>query len=152
VIQGEFLPTTLSGWIQLLVVYAVALIGALAAVWRVLTRPIRELISREREERIERDNALKDRVAAIAQETHTSLGRHVVAERAMERQETDQRRLHEHVGKLDAQFGQLDAVLRKTELDRVRELGQVNERLSRIDTKLDLALRKVSRPQRGNPE
>jgi hypothetical protein len=151
-VQGEFLPTTLSGWLQLGVVYVVALVGALAAVWRVLTRPIRELIARERDERVERDSALKDRIAEIAQETHTSLGRHVIAERAMERQETDQRRLHEHVGKLDAQFGQLDAVLRKTELDRVRELGAVNERLTRIDTKLDLALRKASKPQRGNPE
>lgn len=136
--RDTFFPQTLDGWLKILLIYSVAAAGILVAVWRFLTHPIRDRIAAEAEARQAGDEGIGARMADIAQVVHVNAGKHDLIDRFMERSDADQKNMHEHMGRIDAQLSQLAEVVRKAELARVRELGEVREGLVRIETKIDV--------------
>lgn len=138
-----FWPTSLLQWGQLAAVYCVTLGGAVLAFWRFLIAPLHKSIAGEAAVRERALEGVGDRIAEIARAATTSIGRVEILERQMERAVTDQERIHHDLGRLEALLKSFGENLHIREMERVEQMGEIRERMVRIETKIDIAQGRV---------
>jgi hypothetical protein len=83
-------------------------------------------------------NGLGTRVAEIATSTQTSLGKLEILNQQMERSQADRENIHRDLGKLETLVNTLTETIQRNEVTRLTELGDIRERMIRVETKLDV--------------
>lgn len=125
-------------WMGVILAYLVTLVSVAMFVWRLMIRPVERSIADEKKSREKDQNGLGDRIADIARSGQTVLGKVEILERNVDRSAQDRAAMHEHIGRLEQQVSVLADMLQRNELSRLGELGDVRERLARIEAKFDL--------------
>jgi len=120
VIPDAFWPQSLLGWLTVLGLIG----GGLATVMGFVRN-------------LERLNGLGDRLNALTQEVLRLETRTDGHERAMALSQADRTNLHESVARIATQMQTLMKVAQDAQLARVEDLGEIRERLVRIETKVD---------------
>lgn len=122
-IRQQFWPTDANSWLQLATVVAGATAALLGFVWKVLMKPMRDRL-----------DDMKERIAGIATESHSALGKIDMLERTQASSTSDCSDLHEDVGRLEGEVRGMAAATQTAELKRLEELGAIRERLASIET------------------
>lgn len=119
-ITSTFWPTTLTDWL----IVAGVLVGVITAIWK-LAKLLDEI------------NAVGERVNEELAERKKLEGRQDATEGAQKMFQVGISNLHETVGRLQSELHMLVSLTRDGALDRANELGEIRERLVRIETKVD---------------
>jgi hypothetical protein len=146
-----FLPDTLSGWLSLVVQFALAVAAAVAFVAKFIRRPLQEQAERDRGESERRFKEQGERLGALGQSITTNAARIEATDRVVERVHLTQTSLAEQFGRHDARMDRVMEMLEKHERERLAEDRSIGERLARIETRLDVYddLKKALEPLRA---
>jgi hypothetical protein len=120
-----FLPTTLLGWLAIILGYGVTVAGAARATWSRLVNPIREELKRETESRTKADAARDEVMRETANIVHAAIGRVEVLERNVDRLQSSNDGLHEDVVSLVSEMRSLTNALHAEQLSRTKEMGDL---------------------------
>jgi len=120
--ESGFWPTTLQDWTYI----AIAIAAAVGAVWRFVRKPIMKEI-----------NAVGDRLNTEVGERVHLLGRVEASERAIELSRVDTANLRESVMRMAIEVQTVVKLAQDSAVERAEQLGEINARLERIETKVD---------------
>lgn len=141
------LGASIPDWMGVVLAYIIALASIAGFIWRLMIRPVETAIDNEKVDRVKDHNGLGERIAEIARSGQTVLGKVEILERNVDRSSQDRAAMHEHIGRLEQQVSVLADMLQRNEVNRLGELGDVRERLARIEAKFDLIHQSQRRDQ-----
>lgn len=140
-----FLPTTLTGWLSVASFFLVTVGSALATTWRFLKKPLLDEIAEVRKEvesecryRKDADDGVGKRVTDVKDRVTRHEERLHMVERNHELAAAQSQRLERDVGAVTASVARLSDIVQGLEKDRIRDMGEIREKMAEISGKMDL--------------
>jgi len=119
-VPTDFWPQTLVGWFTVAGMLSTAVAGVIAFA-----------------RTIDRLNGFGERLNNHVESSKVLQGRLDAIERGMVLSQADRSNLHESLGRVSTEMQTLMKVAQRTEVTRASDLGEIRERLVRIETKVD---------------
>lgn len=119
----SFWPVSLGEWLTI----AGVIVATVIAVWRFVRQPIMDKV-----------NGFGDRLNEHVGDSKKLDGRLGAVERTLSLSEADRSNLHESIGRLTTEMQTLMKLTQRAEVSRAEDLGEIRERLVRIETKVDM--------------
>jgi tetrahydromethanopterin S-methyltransferase subunit G len=120
-IPDQFWPTSLVGWITVM-----GMFGTMGSVLWAFAQTMARL------------NGLGERLNEVVKELSNLDGRVGVAERSLILNQADRTNLHEAIARISVEMQTLTKVAQAAQVERMEDLGEIRERLVRIETKVDI--------------
>jgi chromosome segregation ATPase len=125
------------GWISIILTGVTSLIIGLFGLWKIFERKVNATAAALRKKHSEDFKRLEDNIFDVRTTTTTAIGRLEIVERRTDLAEQERAKIHEDYGELRASVQQLMNKLNEDKLDMKDVLNSIDNRLTRIETKLE---------------
>lgn len=119
----------LPAWLALALEFLAILVAVGALLWRTIKQPLED-----------QTNGLGKRVTAVELVNKAHEARLAELDRALYDSRRDRTEMHEHIGRIEANLDRVVAAMEKNRNSQVEEDGSIRDRLTKIETKVDILL------------